>query len=292
MRKCCLILTLMVMALLAGSCSRRPLVEVDNNVLLNITIDTSIANYDAPVLPKMMRAVFFDSKTGDYVSHSFVNQRGGYAYLMPGREYDILVYSFDAESSAIIEGDHNLNDIFACTSPVSESMKEKLDGYVEKIEEEKIVYEPDHLFVGKLEDVYVPVRGYGKPPFEIDICARTVVQTWVVEIDKVHGAEQIESVSGVISGLADHSLIGRREPSYDQATVFLDTVSLAEDGHVYAKFNTFGCNALAGHNQVLSLVFTYTGGGNFSFVVDISDKFKDNPLQSILIETDGIEALP
>lgn len=292
MRKCYLILTLMVMTLLTGSCSRRPLVEVDNNVLLNITIDTSIVNYDAPALPKMMRAVFFDSQTGDYVSHSFVNQRGGFAYLMPGREYDILVYSFDAESATIIEGDHNLNDILACTSPVSESVKEKLDGYVGKIEDEKIVYEPTHLFVGKLDDVYVPLRGYGMPPFQIDICAQTVVQTWTVEIDRVRGAEQIESVSGVISGLADYSLIGRREPSYDQATVFLDTVSLAEDEHVYVKFNTFGRNAFAGHNQVLSLVFTDTRGGNFCFTIDISDKFKDNALQIILIETDDIETFP
>lgn len=291
MRKCCLILTVMVMTLLAGSCSRRPLVDVDNNILINITIDTSIVNYDSPALPKMMCAIFFDSQTGDYVSHSFLNQRGGYAYLMPGREYDIMVYSFDAESATIIEDDHNLKDILAKTSPVSDSVMAKLDGYVGKIEGEMIVYEPDHLFVGKLEDVYVPMRGYGAASFQIDICARTVVQTWIVEIDKVHGAEQIESVSGVISGLADHNLIGRCEPSYDQATVFLDTVSLAEDGHVYIKFNTFGCNTLAGHNQVLSLVFTDTRGGNFSFNVDISDKFKDNPLQYIFIETDDIEAL-
>ena len=151
-----------------------------------------------------------------------------------------------------------------------------------------IVYEPDHLFVGKLEDVYIPMRGYGMPAFEIDIHAETIVQTWIVEIDKVRGAEYVGAVSSVISGLADHNLIGRGEQSYDEATVFFEAASLTKDGHFYAKFNTFGRNALAGRKQVLSLVLTDTGGKSFCFNMDISEKFNDNPLQYILIKTDDI----
>lgn len=89
MRRWYLILILVLVALTAGSCRRRPLVEVDNNVLLNITIDTSIVNYEVTSPPEMMRAIFFDSQTGDFVSHSFLPHQGGYVHLMPGREYDI-----------------------------------------------------------------------------------------------------------------------------------------------------------------------------------------------------------
>jgi hypothetical protein len=152
-----------------------------------------------------------------------------------------------------------------------------------------IVYEPDHLFVGKLEDVYIPMRGYGMPAFEIDIHAETIVQTWIVEIDKVRGAEYVGAVSSVISGLADHNLIGRSEQSYDEATVFFEAASLTKDGHFYARFNTFGRNALAGRKQVLSLVITDTGGKNWCFNMDVSAKFDDNPEQYILIRTDEIE---
>ena len=287
MRRLYLILALVLITLTAGSCRRRPLVEIDNNVLLNITIGTDIVNYEVRTPPEMMRAIFFDSKTGDFVSHSFLPHHGGYVHLMPGREYDILVYNFDTEAT-IIDGDYNLNYILAYTNLVPENIKSRLKGRAGKGEDEMIVYEPDHLFVGKLEDVYVPMRGYGMPAFEIDIHAETIVQTWIVEIDKVRGAEYVGAVSSVISGLADHNLIGRGEQSYDEATVFFEAASLTKDGHFYARFNTFGRNALAGRKQVLSLVLTDTGGKSFCFNMDISEKFNDNPLQYILIKTDDI----
>lgn len=287
MKRWYLILLFMAMTLVAGSCRRRPLVEVDNNVLLNITIGTDIVNYEVQTPPEMMRAIFFDSKTGNFVSHSFLPHHGGYVHLMPGREYDILVYNFDTEAT-IIDGDYNLNYILAYTNLVPENIKSRLKGRAGKGDDEMIVYEPDHLFVGKLEDVYIPMRGYGMPAFEIDIHAETIVQTWIVEIDKVRGAEYVGAVSSVISGLADHNLIGRGEQSYDEATVFFEAASLTKDGHFYAKFNTFGRNALAGRKQVLSLVLTDTGGKSFSFNMDISEKFNDNPLQYILIKTDDI----
>ena len=287
MRRLYLILALVLITLTAGSCRRRPLVEIDNNVLLNITIGTDIVNYEVRTPPEMMRAIFFDSKTGDFVSHSFLPHHGGYVHLMPGREYDILVYNFDTEAT-IIDGDYNLNYILAYTNLVPENIKSRLKGRAGKGEDEMIVYEPDHLFVGKLEDVYIPMRGYGMPAFEIDIHAETIVQTWIVEIDKVRGAEYVGAVSSVISGLADHNLIGRGEQSYDEATVFFEAASLTKDGHFYAKFNTFGRNALAGRKQVLSLVLADTGGKSFCFNMDISEKFNDNPLQYILIKTDDI----
>ena len=287
MRKWYLIIVLMVMALAAGSCHRRPLVEVDNNVLLNITIDTSIVNYKVQNPPEMMRAIFFDSNTGDFVSHSFLPHNGGYVYLMPGREYDILVYNFDTEAT-IIDADYNINYIFAYTNLVPENIKSKLKGRADKSPDEMIVFEPDHLFVGKLEDIYIPMRGDGMPALQIDILVQTIVQTWIVEIDKVRGAEYVGAISSVISGLADHNLIGRGEQSYDEATVFFEAASLTKDGHFYAKFNTFGRNALAGRSQILSLVLTDTGGKNWCFNMDISEKFNDNPEQYILIRTDDI----
>ena len=287
MRRLYLILALVLITLTAGSCRRRPLVEIDNNVLLNITIGTDIVNYEVQTPPEMMRAIFFDSKTGDFVSHSFLPHHGGYVHLMPGREYDILVYNFDTEAT-IIDGDYNLNYILAYTNLVPENIKSRLKGRAGKGEDEMIVYEPDHLFVGKLEDVYIPMRGYGMPAFEIDIHAETIVQTCIGELDTVRGAEHVPAVSSVISGLADHNLIGRGEQSYDEATVFFEAASLTKDGHFYAKFNTFGRNALAGRKQVLSLVLTDTGGKSFCFNMDISEKFNDNPLQYILIKTDDI----
>lgn len=288
MRRWYKILMLVTIVLVAGSCNRRPLVEMDNNVLLNISIGTDIVNYELKSPPQMMRAIFFDSQTGETVSHSFLRSQGGFVNVTPGREYDILVYNFDT-GSTIIGGDNNLNYILACTDLVPENIKSEFVEHTGNSEDERFVYEPDHLFVGKLEDVYVPVQGYGMPAFQIDIHAETLVETWVVEIDKVRGAEHVGTVSSVISGLADHTLIGLREPSCDEATVYLKEASLTKDGHFYAKFNTFGRNVLADRQQILSLVLTDTDGESFIFSMDITERFKDNPLQYILIKTDDIE---
>lgn len=288
MRRFYLILFFFLAVILSSGCRRRPLVEVDNNVLLNITIDTSIVNYKVQNPPEMMRALFFDSSTGDFVSHSFLPHNGGYVHVMPGREYDILIYNFDTEAT-VIGGDHNLGSILAYTNLVPDNIKSRLKGRAGNGDDEMIVFEPDHLFVGKVEDVYIPNRGYGLPAFEIDIIAQTVVETWIVEVDKVRGAEFVGAVSSVITGLADHNMIGSREKSYDEATVFFEAASLSRDGHFYAKFNTFGRNASAGRSQVLSLVLTDTGGKKWCFNMDVSEKFIDNPRQHILIRTDEIE---
>ena len=288
MRRMCTLIGLMMLMIVVGGCRRRPLVELDNNVYLNITIGQDIVNYEVKTPPEMMRAIFFDSRTGDFVSHSFLPHHGGYVNVMPGREYDILVYNFDTETT-IIDGDHNINTIIAYTNLVPDNIKSRLKGRASKSDNEMFVFEPDHLFVGKIEDVYVPKRGYGMPAFEIDIHAETVVQTWIVEVDKIKGAEYVGAVSSVISGLADNNQIGFGQQSFDEATVFFEAASLTKDGRFYAKFNTFGRNALAGKSQVLSLVLTDTGGKNWCFNMDVSDKFDDNPLQYILIQTDEIE---
>ena len=207
MRRMCTLIGLMMLMIVVGGCRRRPLVELDNNVHLNITIGQDIVNYEVKTPPEMMRAIFFDSRTGDFVSHSFLPHHGGYVNVMPGREYDILVYNFDTETT-IIDGDHNINTIIAYTNLVPDNIKSRLKGRASKSDNEMFVFEPDHLFVGKIEDVYVPKRGYGMPAFEIDIHAETVVQTWIVEVDKIKGAEYVGAVSSVISGLADNK-IGR-----------------------------------------------------------------------------------
>ena len=287
MRRLIDILVLVTFVLALVGCKRRPLVEVDNNVYLNITIEKEIVNYEVKKDPEMMRAVFFDSQTGDFVSHSFLPHYGGYVHVMPGRTYDVLVYNFDTEAT-IIGKDGNVNSIFAYTNLIPDNLKTRLKGRATKSDDEMIVFEPDHLFVGKLEDVYIPRRGEGMPAIHLDILAETVVETWIVEIDKVRGAEFVGAVSTVMTGLVDHNKIGHDLRSEEECTVFFEVAELTEDGHFLAKFNTFGRNPEAGLSQVLSLVLTDTGGKSWCFNMDVSEKFNNNPEQYIKIVTSDI----
>ena len=287
MRRLMVILAAVLVLIAAEGCKRRPLVEIDNNVLLNITIEREIVNYEMEKDPEMMRVMFFDAETGKFASHSFLPHNGGYVSVLPGRTYDILVYNFDTETT-IIGQEQSKQDIHAYTNLVPENLKSRLKSRATKDNGEMIVFEPDHLFVGRLEDVYIPLRGEGMPVFELDIHAETVVETWIVEIDRIRGAEYVGAATAVISGLAHNNEIATGERSEDEATVFFEASELTKDGKFYAKFNTFGPNHEAGAVQVLSLVVTDTGGKNRCFNMNITDKFKDNPEQYIRIVTDEI----
>ena len=288
MRRLTIISVLIALLMVCAGCKRRPLVEVDNNVYLNITIDKDIVNYTVERDPEMMRAIFYDSESGKFASQSFLPHNGGYVHVMPGRKYDILVYNFDTEAT-VISQDGNINDIYAFTNLIPDNLRTRLKGRTVKNEEELIVFEPDHLFVGKLEDVYIPFRGEGMPVYTLDIHAKTVVETWIIEVDRIRGAEYVGSVSSVMTGLSDHNKIGAPQKSYDEATVYFEAGQIGKDGRFLAKFNTFGRNFEVSTSQIFSLVITDTGGKPWSFNMDVSKKFENNPEQYIRIETDDIE---
>ena len=198
------------------------------------------------------------------------------------------MYNFDTEAT-VISQDGNINDIFAFTNLIPDNLRTRLKGRTVKNEEELIVFEPDHLFVGKLEDVYIPFRGEGMPVYTLDIHAKTVVETWIIEVDRIRGAEYVGSVSSVMTGLSDHNKIGAPQKSYDEATVYFEAGQIGKDGRFLAKFNTFGRNFEVSTSQIFSLVITDTGGKPWSFNMDVSKKFENNPEQYIRIETDDIE---
>ena len=77
MRRLMVILAAVLVLIAAEGCKRRPLVEIDNNVLLNITIEREIVNYEMEKDPEMMRVMFFDAETGKFASHSFLPHNGG-----------------------------------------------------------------------------------------------------------------------------------------------------------------------------------------------------------------------
>ena len=279
----------LILWLASTSCKRRPLTTADYMVILNIEIEKEIVNYEVEKDPSLMRCIFYDSESGAFVTQAFLPPTGGQVSLIPSREYDVLVYNFDTEAT-IIGSDGNINSIHAYTNLIPDNLKTRLKGRSPvKDDEEVIVFEPDHLFVGKLEDVYIPLRGEGLPAYHLDIHAETVVQTWIVEIDKVKGAEFVGAVSSLMTGLSDNNRIGHRSMSEDECTVFFEAAQLDKNGKFYAKFNTFGRNPDIATSQILSLVLTDTGGKTWSFNMDVSEKFENNPEQYIKIVTDEIE---
>ena len=285
-----------LMLLAPESCKRRPLSTADYSVNVVINIDEDIVNYRMPSEPELMRVAFFDHEDGQLMTQAFLPPQGGKVNVIPGRTYDVLVYNFDTQVTYIKE-ENNFRRILATTNQISDDFKSKLKSRGTKSPEsstkddldETIVYDPDHLYVGRLNTVDMPAMSVDSPEITLTVDCETVVQTWILEVDKINGAQYIGSISAVITGLSEFNRISTGQRSKDYATVFFDIQSIGKDGVLKTKFNTFGENPESGERQILSLVITDTGGKGYIFNVDVTDQFPGNKEQIIRVKTGEID---
>ena len=214
---------------------------------------------------------------------AFLPPTGGQVSLIPSREYDVLVYNFDTESTWL-EEENWYHRIYASTSLIPDSFRTKLRSRASKGDEEEIVYDPDHLFVGRFNDVFIPARSVDAPPVILDVRCETVVESWILEVRTVTGTKNIGSMAGVVTGLAASNRIGLNERSDEYVTVYFDNQVIDSEGLLTAKFNTFGWQPNIAEIQELSLVFTDIAGKGHVYKFDVSDQFIDNPQQIIRVE--------
>ena len=104
--------------------------------------------------------------------------------IVPERTYDILVYNFDTEVT-LIKDENDWTKILATTNTISDAFKSKLKSRGTKSpmtdadadKDEEIVYDPDHLFVGRLNEVNIPARSVDSPEITLRVDCKSVVQT-------------------------------------------------------------------------------------------------------------------
>ena len=285
MRRIYTYIILALLCILPSSCQRRPLTTADYMVTVNLEIEKEIVNHTVEKDPSLMRCIFYDSKSGAFVTQAFLPATGGQVSLIPSREYDVLVYNFDTESTWL-EDENWYHKIYASTSLIPDSFRTKLRSRATKGDEEMIVYDPDHLFVGRLNDVFIPARSVDAPPVVLNIECETVVESWLLEVKTVTGTENIGSIAGVITALSGSNKIGLNERSTEFVSVYFDNQTIDENGVLTAKFNTFGWHKDIEDAQVLSLVFTDIAGHGHVHNFDISEQFPDNKEQIIRIEVE------
>lgn len=283
-----------LLPLLFSSCHRRDLLEADCMVRVHFLFDYDIVNYTAPGDPELMRVVFYDSESGYKVTEAFLPPTGGDVKVPSDRSYDVVAWNFDTDVT-FTKNEDDKSKALATTGSIPESSKTKLrsrgkstDGQGTK-SDELFLYDPDHLFVGRCPGLYIVPLHAGLNVTEITLDCRTVVESWLLKVDKIKGAQYIGNISIVISGLSEYALLGEGKQSDSPATVYFDNGVITHDGLYTAHFNTFGRNASAGHKQVVSLVITDLGGKTYIFNVDVSEQFDDNPEQIIYIHTEEIE---
>ena len=318
MRRVVSIILIFMAVLLAGACQRRPFAEYRSKISLNLMINTNIVNQAQVVLPENMRVDLYDPETGQLKYTDYVGPTGGYIHPAPGI-YDMIVYSIGTEST-IVHNEQHFDEIEAYTNEVSAFIKGQMSQFLAKrakaareraakklmqlqqqsedtdakapepFEDELVVNEPDHIFVGWYHNMEVPViyEDDGDVEILIEVDVHTIVETWQVEVRNIEGTEWIGSTISLMSGQKGSVHLGPNVHSERVVSVYFDMkVQDREDGKgkcLKGKFNTFGVHPdnLAG--ATLDLNIQDRGGADFLYHFDVSEQFVNNEERYILVE--------
>lgn len=297
---------LMLLVVLSVSCTRRDFAEKTTKVHIVLDVKTNVVNAGEVPEPENMRVDLYDPVTGRVKFTDYVGPEGGYIYPSPGT-YDLVIYNIGTESVQV-KNESDINLVEAYTSEVSAYLKGQLAKFFASIAkakedrqksmsqqsskspaDEKIKYEPDHLFVGREEDVVIPVCYEGESiEVEIKVDAHSVVETWKVSVTNVVGLQWVQNIVAVMSGQVESHFIGTGVDSGESVSIFFEKRKDMENNALIGTFNTFGKHPT--EKGVLSLDINVTDiiGNDHHFHFDVDSRFMDNPDNHIVID-EGIE---
>lgn len=286
---------LLMALMLSVACSRRPLEEMNDGLYLKLNLNLDVHNLDKPhTKPELMRVLFYDPDTYEFVSDDYVGPDGGYISAQPGR-YKMVVYNFDTEAT-IIRGESSAPKLEAYTNEIPSATRTNLltklnaasrVDYVAPSETEKIVYEPDHLFVAR-EDVEIFHRTGTQT---IHAAAHSIVETYYLGV-RLQGGKNMASAQALLSGQAAGNNFGFEGGMIEESVIlYFDMMpGTDENGNevLETTFNTFGKLPKEISHLWLTVVVTNNQGDVEYRQWDITDEFKDNPEKWIFIEEDPI----
>lgn len=286
------ILVVLLLLVTFGACQRRPIEEEYLRVYLDLTIDKEVTNHKVQGNePGLMRVAFFDAETKEYICHDYVQPTGGYIFA-PYGNVDMVVYNLDAGETRI-RNYYSFFNIEAYTNEVSEHEIKRFANYLlsrvdTRPSYDKICVTPDHLFVARESNIHIP-QHLPENVFVIKTTARTIVESWTIEIDGITGMEWVGSVAMMLSGQIDSEFIILDKPSTESIALYFDVVSASRRNTVMTSgFETFGREKTSGDIALLSILFTDIQGHPYMYNFDVSDQMEDNPKQHIVIKEANI----
>lgn len=290
------IVALLMAVVLSAGCHRRPLEDMNDGLYLDLTTNLDIQNLKEPLAkPELMRVVFYDAESYEFVSDDYVLADGGFISAQPGK-YKMVVYNFDTEST-LIRGDWVLPSIEAYTSEIPSSTRTNLltklnstkPDFVAPNPETPIVYMPDHLLVAR-KDVEV-VHRTGIQTIYAE--AETIVETYYLAV-KLKNRAGLSSAQALLSGQAKSNMFSfEGGVSKEDVILYFDMLAGVNEKTgtdvLHTTFNTFGKLPNVESRLWLTIVVTNTSGETVSWQKDITEEFLNNPDRYIYIEEPEID---
>lgn len=302
------ILLALAFVILAVACQRRPFSEDTTAVQIRMNISTEVKHNHALKLPETMRIDLFDIETGETAYTDYISPEGGYIYPRPGK-YDLVVYNIGTEST-VIRNDRNRQTVEAYTNEVSAYIKSQMEQFLSKRAElrkqmasqaaetkdsetkdpllegtERIVNEPDHLFVGHIPSLTIPAMEIDEDRvITLEVQASSVVETWKISVTPVEGLQWISTINALITGQVESNYIGLPQRSDGVATIYFEMSKNIENQSLVGYFNTFGKNPLYSSFLSLDLNIIDNAGDEHHYHFDLTDQFFENDEFHLIVE--------
>ena len=297
------ILTLAI--LLTPSCKRIPLYDPESGVYLKtdikLAIDVELSadieidghpDLEAKVygkMPEMIRACFYDTETHRMVHEEYLPAEGGFVNIGPG-VYDLIVYSLGTLETQT--GETGIRgSAYAFTSKMGANLRmSSTSDETNGLPDVPVIYEPDHIFVGSLSDVEVPVRPAGGEPTVIEVTMPTLIETYTLEVINVVGAGNIQKADIYITGQAPSKFLWDAHFNTNPCAIYFQSFIDTSKGHLFSVFNTFGKLPGIEADCFLNVLVTTNNGGRYQWVFDLTDQFDDpdNTGHELIINEDVI----
>ena len=314
---------------MVGACDFRPLVEPSNTHYIRVYLDEHILNttdgfYNPDHVgpeykrPEIMRVTLGDKSTGRVVAERYLRNHGddsrghyydGYIICDPG-EWSLLAWNFDTEATLVSDPtDQHLAKAY--TNKIASHLMAGISSRLNKnngdtktddtFTQEKIVYEPDHLFVASDRNVSIPYSTAIDTLRTRDgeyFTASTIVEAWYIQVN-VKGLEYVSSALGLITGLAgSKTLFDAGLDSDDPVTDYFEmnagkVPEGSDTGVLYTTFYTFG--KIPGIESGFEVTFDFQTdyGKPYSATFDITDEFEtENALKHRWIILDKTIEIP
>ena len=297
-----LILALMALMLTPG-CKRIPLYDATSGVYIKTDIKLAIdvelsADFDISghpdleakihgKMPEMIRACFYDRGSHNLVYEEYLPAEGGFVGIGPG-EYDLIVYSMGTQET-MVTGTETRGAGYAYTAKTGTKVKvvSKSGSDTGMSDAANVIYEPDHIFVGRVADVVIPVRPAGSDPIIIEVKMPTLLETYTLEIVNVVGAGNIQKADIYVTGQAPSKYLWDEHWTPIPSALYFRSLIDPTKGHLFSVFNTFGKLPNTEASVFLNILVT-TGGGKYQWIFDVTDQFDnpDNTGHEIIIDDD------
>ena len=289
------------------ACERRPLVEAGNTHYVRVYIDENIKNvthgfyneaHESSAFlktPDVMRLILADPVTGAPRAERFLRNKGvdakgtyydGYIIADHGT-YSLLAYNYDTETTIVTNNGNNA-DTKAFTNEIASHLREQISSRAD-VKDERIAYEPDHLYHVMEEEVYIPLKetiDTITPRDGGDFVATSSVKSYYLQV-RVKGIEYASSTVGLLTGLSGSIWLKENIiDETDSVTVYfeLSPNSLSPTGimrtgnkddvvTLYTTFRTFGKIPQMQNRLEITFDFLTTYGKSYSETIDITDLF-------------------